>query len=295
MNKEIKTVRKMLAEMPDTTGKSMEEKRRGMEQATAAAHLPKGATIEQVDAGGIPAQWVRLEGAPADRIIFYLHGGGYTTGSPNTHRQMVAYICRAAGASALSLDYRLAPEHPFPAAVEDGAAGYRWLVKQGFNPAKIAIAGDSAGGGLTMATLVALRDSNDPLPAAGICLSPWVDLTGLSETYTTNAETDPMVGEAGIKEMAAMYLNGRDPKTPLASPIFADLTGLPPILIQVGSEEILLGDSLALDRRAKTYGVESTLEVWQDMIHVWQMFSPILKDGRDAIARIGAYYKDHIR
>ena len=295
MNDEIKVVRQLLASMPDSSGKPIEERRKLMELASAAAHIPEGIAVEAADAGGTPAEWLRPEGAPADRTILYLHGGGYTMGSLVTHRQMVACIAKAAAVSVLSLDYRLAPEHPFPAAVEDAAAAYRLLLKQGFAPEKIAIAGDSAGGGLTMATLVMLRDSGDPLPAAAICLSPLTDLTCSSETYSANAATEAMIAEDMIKEMAAMYLQGRDPKTPLASPIFADLTGFPPILIQVGSEEVLLGDSLALDRKAKACGVDSTLEIWQDMIHVWQAFSPILTEGRDAIARIGEFYRTYIR
>jgi acetyl esterase/lipase len=295
MSEEIKIVRQLLASMPDSSGKPIEERRKLMEQASAAAHIPEEIVVEAAVAAGRPAEWSRLKGAPEDKTILYLHGGGYTMGSLITHRQMVAFISRAAGASALSLDYRLAPEHPFPAAVEDAAAAYRWLLKQGFAPEKIAVAGDSAGGGLTVATLLMLRDSGDPLPAAAICLSPWTDLSCSSESYATNAATEAMIAEDMIKEMAAMYLNGSDPKTPLASPIFADLTGLPPLLIQVGSEEVLLGDSIALDRKAGTCGVSSTLEIWQDMIHVWQAFSPILAEGRDAINRIGEFYKAHIR
>jgi phosphinothricin tripeptide acetyl hydrolase len=294
MSEEIKIVRQMLAQMPDSSGKPIQEQRRQMDEAMAALLPPEGFSFNTAHAGGVPAEWIRYEGAPADRVIYYLHGGGYTMGSPATHQQMVAFMSRAAGVPVLSLDYRLAPEHPFPAAVEDGVAGYRWLIKQGVDPSKIVIAGDSAGGGLTAATLVALRDGGVPLPAAGVCISPWADLTGLSETYTTHAERDPMISIPGIKAMASLYLSGRDAKTPLASPVFADLTGLPPILIQVGSEEVLLGDALALDRKAKTCGVDSTLEVWPEMIHVWHFFSITLKEGRDAIDRIGEYVKNRI-
>ncbi|MBN1380924.1 MAG: alpha/beta hydrolase [Deltaproteobacteria bacterium] len=294
MSEDIKTVRELLAQMPDSSGKPVEEQRRIMEESMASAHLPTGFTIESAVADGVPAEWIKLDGAPADGAIFYLHGGGYAMGSPRTHRQTVAYIARACGVSALALNYRLAPEHPFPAAVEDAVAGYRWLLKQGIKPAQIAIAGDSAGGGLTLATLLQLRDSGDPPPACGICLSPWADLTCSSETYISKAETDPMISQ-DIKPMSSMYLNGQDPKTPLASPVFADLTGLPPILIQVGSEEMLLGDSLALARRAGLCSISMTLEIWKDMIHVWHMFSPILREGRDAIENIGTFYRDHIK
>ena len=294
MGKDIQTVRALLAALPDTRGASVQQRREIMDKAAAASHLPRGCSVEGVDAGGVPAEWVRAEGARSDAVILYLHGGGYVIGSLASHRQMVAYICRASGAIALSLAYSLAPEHPCPAAVEDAVAGYRWLIGQGFSPGKIAIAGDSAGGGLTMATLVALRDAGDPLPAAGICISPWTDLTCSSETYRTKAQTDPMVPQDEIKEFAALYLNGKDPKTPLASPLFADLTGLPPLLIQVGTEEVLLNDSIGLDEKARACGVDSTLEIWEQMIHVWHAFSPLLSEGKEAIARIGGYFKDRI-
>jgi monoterpene epsilon-lactone hydrolase len=293
MNEEIKMVRDMLASMPDSTGKPIQEQRRQMDELMTAMPPPEGSSFEAENAGGVPARWIKFSGMPTDRVIFYLHGGGYSMGSPASHRQMVSYISKAAGVPALSLDYRLAPEHPFPAAVEDGVAGYQWLLKQGFNPKKIAMAGDSAGGGLTVATLVALRDGGNPMPACGICISPWADLTGESETYITNTDIDPMINVPDIKAMAALYLNGREPKTPLASPIFADLTGLPPLLIQVGSDEVLLGDSLALDRKAKTSGVDSTLEMWQDMIHVWHFFSTMLQEARDAVDRIAEFYRNH--
>ena len=294
MGDDIRGVRELLASLPDTRGMSVVARRALMDTAAAAAHLPKGIAVEAVDAGGIPAEWVRAEGVRSDAAILYLHGGGYVIGSLASHRQMVSYISRAAGAPILSLAYRLAPEHPFPAAVEDAAAGYRWLLRTDIAPGKIAVAGDSAGGGLTAATLLALRDAGDALPAAGVCISPWADLTCSAGTYAAKADTDPMVPHDEIRKFADLYLGDKDPKTPLASPVFADLTGLPPLLIQVGTEEVLLDDSLALDRRAKSCGVASTLEVWEQMIHVWHAFSPMLKEGREAIARIGEYFKSRI-
>jgi acetyl esterase/lipase len=294
MSDDIKKVRKILADIPDTTGRPIEERRRQMDQMAAVGHLPRDCSVEAVDAGGVPAEWIKVKDASKHKAIFYLHGGGYVIGSLTSHRQLVAYIARATGSTALSIDYRLAPEHPFPAAIEDAVTGYRWLLRQGFSPKRIVIAGDSAGGGLTIATLLALREKGDPLPAAGIGLSPWVDLTCSSETYRTKAHTDPIVTEEGIQEFVALYLAGQDPKTPLASPLFADLTGLPPLLIQVGSEEVLLEDSIGLDKKARACGVDSRLEVWEEMIHVWHSFSPILKEGREAINRIGEYFKEII-
>jgi monoterpene epsilon-lactone hydrolase len=184
---------------------------------------------------------------------------------------------------------------PIPAAVEDATAAYRWLVSQGTAPGRIAIAGDSAGGGLTLATLVALRDAGDPLPAAAVYLSPWVDLEGTGPSNTTKAEADPFVRKEMIQFMAEQYLGGRDPRTPLAAPLYADLHGLPPLLIQVGTAEILLDDATRTADRAKAAAVEVSLEVWDDMVHVWQLFAPLLPEGQQAIERIGAFIRQHMR
>lgn len=289
MSEDIKIVRELLANLPDRTNMSIEEQRRGMDQLLGAMPAPEEFTSTAGMVDGVRSQWITFPEAETDRVVYYLHGGGYVMGSPVSHRRMVALIARAAGVPVLFPDYRLAPEHAFPAAVEDAVTGYRWLLAQGFKPGKIAIAGDSAGGGLALATLVNLRDSGDPLPARGICISPWVDLTCSSETYATKAESDPLITGDDIRAMADRYLNGRDPKTPLASPLFADLNGLPPLLVQVGSEEVLLEDSLALDRQAKACGVDCTLEVWPEMIHVWHFFAAMLREGRDAIDRVGEF------
>ena len=191
------------------------------------------------------------------------------------------------------IEYRLAPEHPFPAAVEDAVAAYRWLVGEGLDPAQIVIAGDSAGGGLTVATLVALRDEGDLLPAAAVCFSPWVDLEGIGQSMSAKAEADPLVQRDGIIEMARAYLGGADTRVPLAAPLYADLTGLPPVLIQVGTSETLLDDSTRLAERSRKAGVDVTFEPWEDMIHVWQYFASILPEGQEAINRIGSFVKQH--
>jgi acetyl esterase/lipase len=177
--------------------------------------------------------------------------------------------------------------------VEDSTAVYRWLLGTGVNPGRMVIAGDSAGGGLTMATLVALRDARDPLPAAAVCLSPWVDLEGLGESATTKAAVDPMIQGKAIAEGAKAYLAGADPRTPLAAPLYADLAGLPPLLIQVGTAEVLLDDSTRLAERARSAGVDVTLEPWDDMIHVWQIFAAMLPEGQQAIDRIGEFVRKH--
>jgi epsilon-lactone hydrolase len=253
--------------------------------------VPPAADIkcERVEAGGVDAEWVCAPNAASDRFVLYLHGGGYVIGSVNTHRDMIARISRAAEARVLALNYRLAPEHPFPAAVDDAVAGYKWLLAQGAKPSRIAIGGDSAGGGLAAATLVAIRDAKLPIPAAGVLLSPWVDLEGLGESMTTRVEADPVVRKEGLVGMAQAYLGGQDPKTPLAAPLYADLKGLPPLLIQVGDAETLLDDSTRLEARAKAAGVNTKLEVWPEMIHVWQLFASFLPEGQQAIDGIGKF------
>jgi monoterpene epsilon-lactone hydrolase len=290
-SEEIKRVREFLASLPDRSQMSIEEARAQTDKFAGTFPLPEGMSVEKVDAGGVPGEWVKAPGARDNYAILYLHGGGYVFGSPTSHRHLVAAISEAAGGAALSLEYRLAPEHPFPAAVDDAVTAYRWLLKKGSKPGRIAVAGDSSGGGLTVASLSVLRDAGDPLPAAGICISPWADLTCSAQSYQNRAGTDPIVSQEVVLQLAPKYLGGKDPKTPLASPIFADLANLPPLLIQVGSEEVLLDDSIRLDRRAREVGVDSTLEIWDDMVHVWHRFAPMLKEGREAIARIGKFIK----
>ncbi len=250
--------------------------------------------IEAVQAGTVPAEWVIAPGADAERIVLYLHGGGYVIGSPATHRGLAGRLSAAAAARVLLIDYRLAPEHPFPAAVDDATAAYRWLLASGVSPARLVIAGDSAGGGLTVATLVALRDAGEPLPAAGICLSPWVDLEGTGDSMTTKAAVDPLVQRDLLLQMARWYLAGTDPRTPLAAPLHADLRGLPPLLVHVGTAEVLFDDASRLAAKARAAGVEVTLEPWEDMIHVWHLFAPLLPEGQQAIERLGAFIRQRI-
>ena len=247
-----------------------------------------------VHAGGVQAEWVQASNAVAERVILYLHGGGYVIGSIATHRGLAGRLSQAAAARVLLVDYRLAPEHPFPAAVDDATGAYRWLLAQGIAPARLVMAGDSAGGGLTIATLVALRDAGVPLPAAAVCLSPWIDLEGRGDSVTTKAAADPLVHKDMLLQLGAWYLAGADPHTPLAAPLYADLRHLPPLLIQVGTAEILLDDATRLAEKATAAGVKVTLEPWEDMIHVWQLFASMLPEGQQAIERIGVFVQQHV-
>ena len=293
-SKELEMVLEFLKALPMTPDQTVQEQRAAYESMPQAP-LADDVKCEKVDAGGVPAEWISTPESVEERVIFYLHGGGYTIGSINTHRPLISLIARAAKARALAIDYRLAPEDPFPAAVEDSVTGYRWLISTGVNPARVVIAGDSAGGGLTVATLVALRDAGEPLPAAGVCISPWVDMEALGDSMNTKAEVDPMVQREGLVDMAKVYLGGADPRTPLAAPIYADLKGLPPLLIQVGTSETLLDDATRLAERAKSAGVEVVLEPWEEMIHVWHMFAAMLPEGQQAIDRIGEFVRKHTR
>jgi len=287
----IDVVRAHLAKLPPSDSLTVAERRAQYERAEKAFPTPAEVKVERVSAPVAPAEWLRPPGAMAGRVVLYLHGGGYVIGSPRSHRHLAAAIATAGQAAALLLDYRLAPEHPYPAAVDDAAAAYRWLLDQGIAAGQIVIAGDSAGGGLTVATLLALRDARLPQPAGGVCISPWVDLTCGGASYRTKAEADPIVQRASVEEMARAYLGATAPRTPLASPLFADLRGLPPLLIHVGSDEVLLDDSTQLADRARAAGVDATLEVWDRMIHVWHWFLPMLDEAQDAIDGIGRFIR----
>jgi acetyl esterase/lipase len=265
--------------------------RAGFEKMAGVLGGAPDAKCEPVDAGGVPAEWVAAPGIDAERAVLYLHGGGYAIGSLNTHRRLAYDISASSGARVLVIDYRLAPEHPFPAAVDDAAAAWRWMLAQGLDPKRIAIAGDSAGGGLTIATLVNLRDHKLGLPGCAVAISPWVDLEGLGASITGRAAQDPMVQKEGLLWMAGMYLAGKDAKTPLAAPLHADLKGLPPILVQVGTAETLLDDATRIAEKLHQAGVDVKLAIWPNMLHVFPLFAPILSEGRDGCLEIGNFIR----
>lgn len=293
-SKELERANAMWRDMwPQKEEPTIEDFREAYERFVANFPVPDDVRAERVDAGGVPAVWVSVEGVPTDRTIFYLHGGGYVIGSAWGYREMTSHMARAAEARALVVDYRLAPEHPFPAAVDDATTAWRWALSNGVAPERAVIAGDSAGGGLTLAALVALRDAGDPLPAAAVALSPWVDMEALGESMVSKAELDPVVGKDGLMMMAEAYLQGQDARSPLAAPLYADLSGLPPLLVQVGTHETLHDDSVRFAEKAKAAGVDVTLDVVDEMVHVWQVFSSFLPEGREAIERMGEFVRKH--
>lgn len=273
---------------------SLADQRARLDSLAGFFPLPDGIEAEPATVGGIKGEWVGSKHARRDGAVLYLHGGGYVIGSLNSHRHMLGAVSEMTGLLTFGADYRLAPEHPFPAAVDDAVAAYKGLLDSGIAANRIAIMGDSAGGGLTIATLVAARDKGLPMPACAVALSPWADLSQSSDAYKDRGGRDPMVSKDGLTAMASAYLGKADAKTPLASPIYANLKGLPPLLIQVGTEEVLYGDTLALKRNAEEAGVDVSAESWGGMVHVWHVFHPILSEARDAIARIGSFVKNHI-
>jgi len=289
-SEELRTIIGALQAMQTDTEPSIEELRTGYEAMGQMSPPPDGVTYEPADAGGVPAEWAIPTGVPEGTAVVYLHGGGYVIGNLNTHRSLVGRIAQASARRVLAVDYRLAPEHPHPAALDDALVAYRWLLSQGYEASKLAIAGDSAGGGLTLATLLALRDAGDPLPAAAVPISPWTDLEMTGSTIET--VDDPLITDASfLKRMADLYLDGQDAKQPAVSPLNGDLSGLPPMLIHVGTQERLLDDSRRLAKRAKAAGVDATLEEWDEMIHVWHAFAPMLPEANEAIDKVGAFVR----
>ncbi|KLT20033.1 alpha/beta hydrolase [Neobacillus vireti] len=277
-------------------GKSLEkrgiaERRQKLDAASKRLRMPENCLVEPLRIEGIYAEWLSYNDSPDDKVILYLHGGGYGYCSVQTHRTLAAGIGKAAGVMVIIPDYRLAPEHPFPAAIEDAVRAYRWLLEQGFHSSQIIFAGDSAGGGLSIATALVLRDQNEPLPAALVCLSPWVDLTSSGQSYQKNESVDPYLNVDGVRKTARMYAGEAALDHPLISPVFADLADLPPLFIQVGSHEILQSDAEMLAAAARHAGVTVKLKVWDGMWHVWQMSGDFIPEARRAIKEIGDFVK----
>jgi monoterpene epsilon-lactone hydrolase len=256
------------------------------------ARVPAGR--QSVSVAGLKAEWLLPEGVVAGRTLLYLHGAGFVACSINTHRGLATNIAHTAHARALILEYRLAPEHPYPAAGQDCLSAYRWLLDQGVAPGELIVAGDSSGGCLALSLLVCLRDLGLPQPALGICLSPVTDLSQGGESYARNARSDLMLERGHVAWWFGLYLDGHDPCDPQVSPLYADLHGLPPLLIQVGSAEILLSDSLRLAEQARLSGVQVTLEIQEGGQHVQQLLAGFLPEARQSIAHIGRFVEERM-
>lgn len=253
--------------------------------------IPNGDLIcKEVDAGGVPAEWEIVPDAAEDRVLLYYHGGGYIMGSPNFRRLLTVALGKASKMRVLSIDYRLAPEHPYPAGLNDCITAYNWLLLNNYDPKNIFIAGDSAGGYFTIMTLVKLRNEGKNLPAGAICLAPSFDLALTSESYFKNAPTDPILADLGIFWWAEAYLAGVDHH--MVSPLYVDLSGLPPILIHVSTSEMLFNDSTRFVKKAKTAGVEVTLQTWDDTLHVFHDFG--LPESEEAIVKIGEFVRKRV-
>jgi epsilon-lactone hydrolase len=282
--------RYLLKGKPGPDASLAERRRRAITIQRWVPHPPPDIQRIGVDAGGVAAEWVVAPVSRPDRYILYLHGGGYVIGSPSLYRHLTWRLARAAHARLLAIDYRLAPEHPFPAALEDASAAYEWLLAGGADPRKIVIIGDSAGGGLAFALLLRCRDNGRlSLPAAVVALSPWTDLASTGASLSINAEADPFLDVNGIAPIAECYLAGTDPRHPYASPLYGDPIGLPPALIQVGSDEVLRDDAIRMADRLRAAGCEAMLEIWPRMPHVWHLFASMMPEARHAIARIGNF------
>ena len=276
------------------TSTPLEQQRQKVDRNGGWLPLPAGLVIEPVKIGELYAEWLDSPGTARDRAILYLHGGGYTMGSCKSHRALAARIAVSSQAPVLNIDYRLAPENQFPAALQDTLAACEWLRDQGIAAEKIVIAGDSAGGGLAAAASVSLRDEGQPLPAGIVCISPWADLSLSGQSYQTNAEKDPMIKPDASQVHAARYTGEQDVRSPLISPVYADLSGFPPMLIQVGEDELLRSDSETLASNACRDGVPVTLDVWEGMLHVWHMYFPFMPEANTAIEKIGAFIRGQI-
>lgn len=276
-----------------TRSTPVEQMRRDWDALFAA--MPVDATVEPVSAGGVPAEWIIASDARGDSALLYCHGGGYQVGSTRSHRELMAGLSRAAGCRVLGIDYRLAPEHRFPAQLHDALAAYEWLLVQGLRPDHIVLAGDSAGAHLALSMLLALRDAGRSLPAAAVLMSAWTDLAATGASYATRADADPIHQRPMIAALARGVLGpDRDVRDPTVSPLFAELHGLPPLLMQVGDRETLLSDTTEFAAKARAAGVPVQLEVWPRMIHVFQQFPDELAEARDARRSIGAFLRTHL-
>ena len=289
----IATIRALLASKPRPVGWAARRQR--LDDIGSVWPVAADVTLAPVDVNGIAGEWSTVPGSDSSRVLLFLHGGGYCSGSIISHRRMVSEAGRAAGVRTLAVAYRLAPENPFPAALDDALTAWHFLRTHGIAAEHIAIGGDSAGGGLSLAVALKLRDVKEQLPACLWLVSPWTDLTMSGSTLVTKDAVDPLIHKGYLCELADAYLGrAADRKDPSVSPLFADLTGMPPMLIQVGSAETLLDDSLRLAAAAGQTDVRVSLEIWPHMIHAWQLWNARLQPGREALGSAGNFMREHL-
>lgn len=276
------------------TSVPLEQQRQTLDAMGSAAEGPEGLQVSRRPLAGLNAEWLSTPGCQPGLAILHLHGGGYVMGSCASHRSLVGNIANACGVRAVVPEYRLAPEHPFPAGLEDAVAAYRALLDEGVAAEQIVVSGDSAGGGLALALLLTLREAGIPMPRAAVLLSPFTDLTCTGESLKTREGIDPWLSSTLLEPMIARYLGDHDRRDPRVSPVLADLSGLPPMLIHVGDHEILLSDSTRLAERARAAGVEVELQVWPELWHVFHLFAPALPEANDALERIGHFVRTQL-
>ena len=283
-----KIIKKLISfQMSGWSKGTIEDQRSRQEKTSKYAKLPADIQCQPINADGISAEWISAPG-PDLGVILYLHGGAYALGSINVHREFIARLALATKMRCLAINYRLAPEHPFPAALEDATAAYHWLLTQGIDPSQIIIAGDSAGGGLTLGTMLTLRDAGEQLPAGAVCISPWTDLALTGASIQNKAKVDPILDPDSLQMYARYYAGENELTYPLISPLYANLEGLPPLLIQVGADEILLDDAIRFTQKARDAGVDVTLEIWDEMFHVFQLI-PFLPETKKAVGSIAEF------
>jgi epsilon-lactone hydrolase len=291
---ESRRIRATFVNTQPPTDAPIEAQRQEWEAAVEATNLQLDAMVTPVDLDGIYGEWVTVRESDAAGALLFLHGGGYNSGSCKTHRALAAHLARATYTRILLIDYRLAPEHPCPAAIEDAVYAYRWLLQQGITPHQIVIGGDSAGGGLALAALIAIRDSGMEIPAAAFLLSPWLDLALRGESMHTRAQLDPLTSYNDLRHAATLYLGDLAPADPRASPLYADMHRLPALLIHAGDHEVLHSDATRLAEKAQAAGVPVQLAIWDSMWHVWHAWADELPEARAAISQIGEFVRRHL-
>ena len=290
---DIAAIRDLLDSKPRPVGWAARRQR--LDEIGSVWPVASDVTLTAVDINGIPGEWSTVPGSNSSRVLLFLHGGGYCSGSIISHRRMVSEAGRAAGVRTLAIGYRLAPENPFPAAFDDAVTAWHFLRRQGVAAEHIAIGGDSAGGGLSLAVALKLHDIKEELPACLWLVSPWTDLTMSGSTLITKDVVDPLIHKGYLRELADAYLgSASDRKDPRVSPLFANLTGMPPLLIQVGSAETLLDDAIRLAAAAGEADVSVTLEIWPHMIHAWHLWNAHLEPGQQALGNAGSFMREHL-